>query len=175
MGGRGDRVVVEDILWRIDEAWSQDRWHALCFHLEGLTWDEATWPPVEGRRTIVNVLAHLGLCKIMYREHAFGAAKMTWPEAGAQVPEGEDLEIWRAWLEAAHQQLRDSVAGLTDPDLDAPRLTNWGEQLPTRTIINVMIEHDLYHAGEINYIRGLYRAHLTGEPSSWTRWAQTEE
>jgi len=37
--------------------------------------------------------------------------------------------------------------------LDKDRLTNWGERLPTRDIIRIMIAHDFYHAGEINHIR----------------------
>ena len=40
-------------------------------------------------------------------------------------------------------------------DLDRDRRTNWGERLPTRTIIRIMIAHDLYHAGEINHLRTL--------------------
>jgi hypothetical protein len=36
-----------------------------------------------------------------------------------------------------------------------PRLTNWGERQQTRWIIAVMIQHDLYHAGEINHLRSL--------------------
>ena len=175
MADSADRAVVEDTLWRMDLAWSEDRWHALWSHLEDLTWEEVTWPPMEGRRTILNILTHLGLCKIMYWEYAFGPAKMSWPEAGQQVPKGEDLREWRAWLRAAHEQFRSAVAGLTDAELAELRLTNWGEKLPTRTIVNIMIEHDLYHAGEINYIRGLYRAHRTGERSSWSRWAEAEE
>jgi len=31
-----------------------------------------------------------------------------------------------------------------------------GEEYETRWIIAVMIEHDLYHAGEINHIRSLF-------------------
>jgi hypothetical protein len=66
MPGGMDQVRVQDALWRIDQAWAEDRWHALCSHLDGLTWEEATWSPMEGRRTILSILTHLGLCKIMY-------------------------------------------------------------------------------------------------------------
>jgi hypothetical protein len=90
---------------------------------------------------------------------------MTWPETGALLPKEEDVGAWRAWLQVAHEQFRSAVAELTDGELHKPRLANWGEELPTRTIVNIMTEHDLYHAGEINYIRGLHRAHLAGEPS----------
>jgi hypothetical protein len=46
------------------------------------------------------------------------------------------------------------VRGLADDaELDQLRLTNWGERLPTRTLIRILIAHDLYHAGEINHLR----------------------
>jgi hypothetical protein len=61
------------------------------------------------------------------------------------------------WLSEAHERLVDHVAALADDtELDAPRLTNWGEQRPTRWIIATMITHDAYHAGEINHIRSLF-------------------
>jgi len=169
------RVVVEDVLWRMDQAWSEGRWHALLPHLKGVTWEEATWPPVQGRRTILGILTHLGLCKIMYWEYAFGPAELTWPEAAQDVPKGEDLPEWRAWLRAAHEQFRSAVADLTDLGLGELRRHNSGEQMPTRTLVSTMIEHDLYHAGEINYNWGLYRAHRSGEPSSWIRRSGAEE
>jgi hypothetical protein len=59
------------------------------------------------------------------------------------------------WLEEVHERLVDHVAGLSDEDLTVPRLTNWGEQRETRWIVSVMLQHDLYHAGEINHIRSL--------------------
>jgi len=37
-------------------------------------------------------------------------------------------------------------------------LTNWGERLPTRVIMRMMIAHDLYHAGEINHLRALLQS-----------------
>jgi len=40
-------------------------------------------------------------------------------------------------------------------ELSRPRLTSRDEMKETRWIIAVMIEHDLYHAGEINHIRAL--------------------
>ena len=42
-----------------------------------------------------------------------------------------------------------------DAELDRERLTNWGDLLPTRKILRILIAHDLYHAGEINHIRAL--------------------
>jgi hypothetical protein len=52
-------------------------------------------------------------------------------------------------------RLRASVEALTDEQLDEPRMTNWGEEMLARWVVQVMVEHDLYHAGEINHIRSL--------------------
>jgi hypothetical protein len=60
------------------------------------------------------------------------------------------------WLLAGHHKWLASVRSLPDDsELDHDRLTNWGERLPTRVLIRIMIGHDFYHAGEINHIRAL--------------------
>jgi hypothetical protein len=61
-----------------------------------------------------------------------------------------------AWLTAGHRRWLASVRALPDDaELDRDRRTNWGERLPTRVIIRIMVAHDLYHAGEINHLRAL--------------------
>jgi hypothetical protein len=63
----------------------------------------------------------------------------------------DDIE----WLQHGHAQLRASVAALTDDELSKPRPVHMGGTLETRMIISIMIEHDVYHAGEINHLRSL--------------------
>jgi hypothetical protein len=36
-------------------------------------------------------------------------------------------------------------------------MTSWDELKETRWIITMIIQHDLYHAGEINHIRALHQ------------------
>jgi uncharacterized damage-inducible protein DinB len=92
----------------------------------------------------------------MYENHAFGDASLDWDDP---LVEGEgmlstpDTALRR--LQDAQQRLRDSVSALDDEQLPVPRKTNWGEWKETRWIVSVMIQHDLYHAGEINHIRSL--------------------
>jgi hypothetical protein len=50
-----------------------------------------------------------------------------------------------------------------DAELDRERRLSWGAMRATRGIVLTMIEHDLYHSGEVNHIRSL----LQGED----RWA----
>ena len=60
------------------------------------------------------------------------------------------------WLAEGQRRLREHVAGLEDDaELTQLRWSNWGKQYETRWLVKTMIEHDLYHAGEINHIRAL--------------------
>jgi hypothetical protein len=60
------------------------------------------------------------------------------------------------WLKQGHRLLRSHVAALKDDaELLALRPGNWGTQHETRWLINTMVQHDLYHAGELNHIRAL--------------------
>jgi hypothetical protein len=63
----------------------------------------------------------------------------------------EDVE----WLHHGHQTLRASLAAIDDAELSKPRPVHMGGVLETRVIISIMIEHDVYHAGEINHLRAL--------------------
>src|SRR3972149_5678241 len=69
------------------------------------------------------------------------------PTSGERSRPREELI---AWLTEGHRRWLASVRALpNDAELERQRLTNWGERLPTRTIIHIMIGHDYFHAGEI--------------------------
>ncbi len=149
--------------------------------VEGLTDDEFWWEPVPGawtvRRgesgrwaadyeepdpvpapftTIAWRLDHIIECKIMYREYAFGAARLTWPELDSAHTAGDAI----AELERGHAALVHDLEGLSDEDLDRPRATNWGEEWPTWRIFWTMIHHDIHHGAEIGVLRDLYRVNV---------------
>ena len=96
----------------------------------------------------------------MYENHAFDDAQLTWDDP---LVDGRGvlstIEEAVAWLREGQQRLRQRIAALDDAELLRPRLTNWGELKETRWIIAVMIQHDLYHAGEINHLRSLRQQH----------------
>lgn len=98
-------------------------------------------------------LTHLADCKIMYHEWAFGPRRMTFPDLPGPRCAAEAVER----LDSGHDLLRRDLNGLTDADLDYPRLTNWGEQWPTWRIVWTMIDHDGHHGGEIGCLRDLFR------------------
>ncbi len=103
--------------------------------------------------TIAWRLVHLAECKVMYHEYAFGPARLIWPEIDSAHTAADAI----AELERGQRLLVDALGGLTDADLDAGRMTNWGEEWPTWRVLWTMIDHDLHHGGEIGALRDLYR------------------
>lgn len=149
--------AVAQLLSLLDEAFEDQEWHALLSNLRTVTPDAWIWVPPSGHRSIRSIVQHVGGCKFMYENHAFGDATLTWDHPLVTGDETTtDLDSAIPWLRKGHERLRHSIADLTDDDLDRPRMTNWGELKATRWIVTVMIQHDLYHAGEINHLRALH-------------------
>ena len=152
-------IAIDTLAWLIEEAFDGDPSHSLLANLHDLREEDWTVTLGEGGRSIADILEHVGWSKWMYEDYAFGTAAMRGdqppliPEAGARSRPHEEL---LAWLTEGHQRWLASVRALTDDsELERERLTNWGEQLPTRDIIRIMIAHDFYHTGEINHLRAL--------------------
>lgn len=153
------RTVIETLARLIEDAFEGDPDHSLMANLRDLKDENWTALPPGAERSIAEVLEHVGWSKWMYEDYAFGTATMR----GDQPPliptnsaKSRPREELLDWLREGHRRWLASVRALSeDSELERPRLTNWGEHLPTRTIIRIMIAHDFYHAGEINHIRAL--------------------
>ena len=150
------RMAVDQILYLLDEAFDGGGWHSLLTNLTTVTLNDWSGPPPGGKRSIRDLVQHVGACKLMYDNHAFGAADLRW---GSPAVEGtgriDSIAAATEWLREGQARLRRSVAALGDADLIRVRKTHWGEMKETRWIVRTMIEHDLYHAGEINHVRAL--------------------
>jgi hypothetical protein len=161
-------AAVDQLLYFLDAAFAGEDWHSLFGNLRAVTPEEWRWTPPGGARSIRDIVQHVGGSKFMYHNHAFGDAALDWNHP---LVTGEgilaDADAVLAWLRDGQAVLRASVAGLDDAELARPRRTNWGELKETRWIVAVMIQHDLYHAGEINHLRSLYRQD--------DRWAHERE
>ena len=161
MGSRGG---IEALLYLLDEAYrgrgleDTDESQALLPNV-GTVPDEV-WRAVPdgGVRSIEAIVVHVGACKIMYDDYAFGDGTLRFgtPEVEPWADGESEMAEVLPWLEEAQQRLVDHVAALAgDAEVDVPRPTNWGELRPTRWIVAAMITHDAYHAGEINHLRSL--------------------
>jgi uncharacterized damage-inducible protein DinB len=159
-----ERAGIEAYLDLLEEAFrgrgieASDESQALLTNLASVP--DAAWRalPAGAARSIESIALHVGACKVMYDDYAFGSASLRFatPEVEPFTEGAAQRADVVAWIERAHEGLAAHVAGLADDaELDRPRLTNWGQQRPTRWIIAAMITHDAYHAGEINHLRSL--------------------
>ena len=117
-------------------------------------------------RTIEAIAIHVGACKRMYANHAFEDGRLTWDSADTSPwrPGSAPREDAIRWLREEHERLMRLVRALGDADLMVVRRANWGEERETRWLLSILLQHDAYHAGEINHLPGL----LAGE-DRW-RW-----
>jgi hypothetical protein len=153
------RVLIDYTIWEMGQAFD-----ALFANLKDLRDDDWTWVPPGGHRSIRAIVGHIASSKIMYDNHAFGDASLTWMDPRwdeAQSPmsdEGFSPERLVDWLREADLELRRHVDALDDDaELERDRPVNWGGKRSTRWIINRLVHHDGFHAGEINHLRALHQ------------------
>ena len=150
------RAAVETLAYLLDEAFEGNEEHSLLGNLANVSSEGWLARPVEGGRTIGEIVDHVGIAKHVYLEHLFGAARLRWDDVAAVSParlSPSDIDAMKAWMRDGHRKFRDGVLALTDDQLAEPRKTHAGEAGETRWVINVVIQHDVYHAGEINHLR----------------------
>lgn len=167
----GTRTGIEAYLYLLDEAFrgvgieQSNESQALLPNLRSVP-DEA-WHrlPDGAARTIKSIAIHVGACKIMYANYAFGDASLQFGTPAVEPWRDGEAEMADVlpWLETAHAAFVGHVAALADDaELEVERAANWGELRPTRWLIAAMITHDAYHAGEINHLRS-----LMGDDDRW--------
>ena len=150
------RAQIEILIELMDSAFDGDEWDSFLGNLRSTQPDDWDWIPDGGSRTIRQIVRHVGTSRIMYDNHAFGNAKLTYDDlADEENSSTADLASAIEWLREGHLKLRSSVASLSDSDLDKESMMNWGEMKNIRYVIAIMIHHDVYHAGEINMLRSL--------------------
>jgi uncharacterized damage-inducible protein DinB len=136
----------------------------LFANLKDLHDDDWSWLPDGGVRSIRALVGHVASCKVMYDNHAFGDASMSWDDPRleeAQSPSSDDdfaPALLIDWLRESQLHLLKSIDALTDDaELMRPRPVNWGGNRKTKWIIGTLIRHDVFHAGEINHLRALHQ------------------
>lgn len=155
------RAAIDQLLYAMDRAWGSGdpdlpRWHTLLGNLGGVSGEDWLWVPPGGKRSIFSILHHMG-AKYVWDSQAFGDRSIhwEWPLYRTVTPQSSREDVI-AYLRGAHENFRAHVDALgDDEELAKPRLTPQGPMRETRFIITTMIEHDLYHTGEINHIRAL--------------------
>ena len=147
---------IEQMLYLLDQAFTEHEEHALLVNLATVRSEDWAWRTPGGERTIAEIAEHVGECKFMYANHAFGDGAMSWDEFDSRYRPLQEKDEMVAWLSDGQRVFRGYVAELEDDsELLTRRRAPWDAEYETRWLIGAIIEHDLYHAGEINHIRAL--------------------
>jgi hypothetical protein len=160
------RIALETLGRLLEAAYRNDPFHALRRNLDSVLpeeWDtrppDAATPPAEPATDVFairEIVQHVAGAKYMYANHAFGDAAMDWSDIPR--PARGDREGLLAWLDDGHKAFMAGLAALADDAaLEEKRPWPGGFQLPVSFMVATIINHDLYHAGEINRQRALLR------------------
>ena len=157
MTGSTGRARIDELLRLMHSGFAQGEFSLLA-NLASV--DQASWTalPKGGHRSIRDLVHHVGMFKFVYANHAFHGADYDYDDPPA-TPPGSTIATPQAaieWLREGHEYLTASIDQLgTDTELAVARKAHWGQLAPTELLITITLQHDLYHAGEINHARAL--------------------
>ncbi len=145
-------------------AFERKAWHGtnLMGSLRGLDPERAAYRPAPGRHNIWELAVHAAYWKYAVWRLLVGAERGGFPEKGSNWfprPVEETPAAWRAdlaLLKRIHRQLEAAVGAFDPKRLD--------ERVPSgrwtfRESILGAASHDLYHAGQIQLLKRLFRSH----------------
>lgn len=144
---------IERILDQLKRSYSADAWHgpAVLEVLHGVNADTARRRPIASAHSILEIVLHMAAWKTIVRRRLDGekfdvTPEMDWPKPA----DGEATwERALAELDLAHSKLRDRIARYDDSGLLAPPAGGASAYV----LMHGIIQHDLYHAGQIALLR----------------------
>lgn len=146
--------LLDHALEESPDHFGTQHWHSLLWNLHNVRGEDWDTEPAPGCRTIREIVRHIGIVFLAYENHVFGDGTQGWDDPAIDgVSPGTDPAEMIAWLRRAHARFRSSVAGLKDSQLAEP--CPWGEPWTYQRIVEVVIQHPIYHVGEINYARAI--------------------
>ncbi|HXZ43988.1 MAG TPA: DinB family protein [archaeon] len=156
-------LEINLLLRIVDEGYDRKAWHGpnLRGSIRGLDIHEVSWRPAIGRHNIWEIVIHAAYWKYIVRRRLLGERKGSFSLPGSNWfarPTTMTPEAWRidlALLEAMHRKLRAAIVGLTSRDLNK---TPHGSKVSNAAIISGIAAHDVYHAGQIQLLKRLYRS-----------------
>jgi len=148
------RTAIEVLLYLLDQGFDGNEEHSLMGNLRDVRDEDWDWRAPGSGRSIRDIALHAATAKYVYGNQAFGDASVAWAAGSPEVyARDASVEEGRSLLQDAHGRFRASVSAVEAVDLQAQRKVHYGGTADTRFIIATMIQHDFYHAGEINHLR----------------------
>jgi uncharacterized damage-inducible protein DinB len=149
---------IDRILDQMDRAFSGDAWHgpSLMSALEGLSAEDASKHAIPGAHSIWELVHHMGSWNQIVLHRLRGddvevTSERDWPPVW-EVSEA----LWQRAVEnlsESHQRLRDFVRSIPDDQLDTKDQKTTGANTSRYVVLHGVIQHNLYHAGQIAILR----------------------
>ncbi len=159
-------TLKELLLHHLEYTFEKEAWQpSLMIAVQGLSAQQAAWAPGPGRHSIWQMVRHITLWKGATRD-AWEGSKPLYQDGAPTARGGEiekidwqpvsgDEQAWQADLKSLReisQILERRVRALGPDALQNPFP---GEEMPTVLRVLRMATHDIYHAGQIRYLRAL--------------------
>ncbi len=151
---------IELLLDNLDRAYDTKAWHGTTLRgaLRGLDPQAALWRPQSDRRNIWEYVLHAAYWKYIVRRKlatdpgpAFDRGPSNFPSP-PEVATAAALKQDIAFLKRQHQLLRQRIA-----EFPAAQLDRSAGEVSFAAMILGVAAHDLYHAGQIQLLKRLYR------------------
>jgi len=167
MTGAGTNGVVgEHLLVVLDTAYDHASWHGVNLRgsLRRVSLDAAAWRPRPGAHNVWELMVHAAYWKYAAWRRLSGAARGSFPLTGSNWFVRPGVRTARAWsddlrlLDDMHRHLREAVRDtvIATPPRRLDRALPGGRT--TRlALITGIAAHDLYHAGQIQLLKKLFR------------------
>jgi uncharacterized damage-inducible protein DinB len=153
---------IARIIDQLDREHSGDPWHGSPLRqiLEGIDHQQAAHRPLPAGHTIWELVLHMISWKNEVRRRIGGTPAATPLEGDWPNPPRTTPEAWRdtlAELEASHRSLVSSVASLPEDKLFQPtndlRDRESGAGVNHYVLLHGIVQHDVYHAGQIALLK----------------------
>jgi hypothetical protein len=149
---------------RLTEAFESSRHHSFLGSLDGVTNPIAQWVPPHYKGfphmngSILKIGVHAAGDKLVLASLAFSDGTFSWGKVEEEfLQRGGNIATVRAMAQEGHEKALKILETLTNPQ-DFTRECRYyhGQTLTAYEIFCIMAEHDLYHAGQVNYVKCLY-------------------
>lgn len=157
---------VNLLLHALDEAYDKEAWHGpnLRGSIHGVNVRHASWRPAPGQTNIWEYVVHAAYWKYTVWRWITDGKRGGFPREGsnwfvrpsAELSAKAAAKEWKndiALLDETHAQLRDAIAQLTPEELQKAIP---GDRTLAGLISGIAL-HDVYHAGQIQTLKQLYK------------------
>jgi len=147
----------------IEEGFSKKAWHGpnLRGAIRRVDATQATWRPASGRHNIAEIVVHCAYWKYAVRRRIRGDKRGSFVLNGSNwfaLPRNLNKAQWRGYvklLDAEHEALMQAVAEAPFTELCR---TKSGPGKSIATHVYGVAMHDVYHAGQIQTLKALYKS-----------------